>query len=116
MFSSYLGYPVFRVGVDYPKNTDRGGMNHGEFSFILNGKDENLLYRRSKDELFIDEKYTYSLFFLWTRKPALEKDQAELGEIEDIVIELPIEHRYGNSSFYDALTVYWLKASWLKRG
>ena len=109
LFSSYLDYPVFRVGVDYPKNTDRGGMNHGEFSFILNEKDEELLYQRSKDELFLDEKYTYSLFFLWTRKPALEKDQAELGEIENITIQLPLELHYPNTPWYDTLTVYWIK-------
>ena len=108
LFSSYLGYPVFRVGVDYPKNTDRGDANHGEFSFILNEKDENLLYQRNKDELFIEDKYTYSLFFLWTRKPALEKDQAELGEIEDINICLPLEHHY-TGPFYAGATVYWLK-------
>ena len=109
LFSSYLGYPVFRVGVDYPKNTDRGGLHHGEFSFILNENDENLLYQRSKDELFMDDKYTYSLFFLWTRKSALEKDQAELGEIEEITIKLPLELHYPNTSWYDALTVYWIK-------
>ena len=108
LFSSYLGYPAFRVGVDYPKNTDRGGANHGEFSFILNEKDENLLNQRNKDELFIEDKYTYSRFFLWTRKPALEKDQVELGEIEDINICLPVEHHY-TGPFYAGVTVYWIK-------
>lgn len=99
LFNSYLGQAVFRFLVWYPENTDRGGLGHGEFSFILNKKDEELLYNRNKDELFVEKDYTYSLPFLWTRKKALLKDQEEKGKIKRARIVLPLyDSFYGYGS------------------
>jgi hypothetical protein len=96
LLSSYLGYPTFRFDVGYPANTDRRGWVHGEISFVLNKEDENKLYERSKDELFLEKTHTYSLPFVWTRKPALLKDQEEKGRIEDAWIYLPLFSTEGN--------------------
>jgi len=101
LFNSYLGQAVFRFNLYYPQNTDRGGLPHGEFSFILNKKDEELLYTRKKDELFIEKTYTYSLPFLWTRKQAIYKDEQEKGKIKKARIFLPLPHPYYGYAAWD---------------
>jgi hypothetical protein len=90
LFSSYLGYPTYRIGISYPRNTDFWPYIHGEISFLLNKEDENLLYKRSNDILIVERKHTYSLPYLWTRKSAILKDQEEKGEIRYGTIYLPI--------------------------
>jgi len=101
LLSSYLGYPAYRFGLYYPGNTDKRSHIHGEFSFILNKEDENLLYKRSKDELFVEKTHTYSLPFKWTRRNAILKDQEERGKIEGAIIILPLLHStpVGNDAF-----------------
>jgi len=100
LFNSYLGQAVFRFNLYYPENTDRGGLPHGEFSFILNKKDEEVLYKRNKDELFIEKTYTYSLPFLWIRKQAIYRDQEEKGKIRKARIFLPLSHPYYSYAYF----------------
>jgi len=104
LLSSYLGYPVFRIYIPYPANTDRGERTHGDIYILLNKEDENLLYKRSKDELFIEKTNTYSLPFLWTRKNAILKDQEEKGKIEKMCILIPsytpLPEKYGIMQYY----------------
>jgi hypothetical protein len=90
LFSSYLGYPTYRICIGYPRNTDFWPSEHGEISFLLNKEDENLLYKRSNNRLIVERKHTYSLPYLWTRKNALLKDQEEKGIIKEGNIDLPI--------------------------
>jgi hypothetical protein len=101
LYNSYLGYPAYRFEMAYPANTNLAGHGHGEISFLLNKEDENMLYERSKDELSIERKHTYSLPFLWTRKNAVLRDQEEKGEIRSATIFLPILHVYTYENIKD---------------
>jgi hypothetical protein len=108
LFGSYLGYPIYFIGISYPNNTNLRNNVHGEISFTLNKEDEDLLYKRSNDILIVERKHTYSLPYLWTRRSALLKDQEEKGEIRFGVMWLPVlnEEYYGA---YTAIRVYQFK-------
>ena len=58
-----------------------------EPSFILNEKDEELLYSRSKEELII-EPNTYSLNIFFTRKWSVKKDNSKAYLIELPTLEI----------------------------
>jgi len=88
-YGSLTGYPIYREEFRYPPPRKA---NHGEPSFILNEKDEELLYKRSSKKLLI-EPNTYSLNFLFTREEAVEKDNSPYG-----LIELPTWERL---TFYE---------------
>jgi hypothetical protein len=113
LFSSYLGYPVYRIGISYPNNTNFKNHLHGEISFLLNKEDEDLLYKRSNDRLIVERKYTYSLPYLWTRRSALLKDQEEKGEVKFGDIYLPILNEYifdeYNKGIFNAVKFYEFK-------
>jgi|GEM_PF-5559440 len=74
-YGSLTGYPIYRDYFNYPKDK-RPGWIHGEPSFILNKEDENILLKRSKDKLLIEED-TYTLDFMLTRLSAAKADKVE---------------------------------------
>ena len=69
-----VGLPIYRSHTAYPLNTDRSGWIDGQPSFVITPSDISLLYKRSHDKLLLNDK-TYTLNFLSTRKPAVEKDK-----------------------------------------
>ena len=77
-YGSLMGYPMYREGFTYPP--EKLNALHGEPSFVLNKKDEELLYSRSKEELLV-ESNSYSLNVFFTRKSAVEKDNSQEGFI-----------------------------------
>jgi len=95
-----LGFPTYRFGIEYPANTDRKGWGHGDVAFLLNEKDERLLYSINKDELMV-EKNTYALPFIFTRYGEVEKDERNRGEIRYAYVTTP----YNESTVFSSLVM-----------
>jgi len=80
-YGCLTGHPIYREVFNYPPK--KKPLFHGEPSFILNKGDEDLLLRRSRDKLVIEEN-TYTLNFLLTRLPAAKRD-----DVNKLSIYLP---------------------------